>query len=169
MHFASDNEGAKGGRCSPAHTVHGPIRRFLGAVQSKCVPSTVATHLRCMSAQGTQDASGLPAPSSVHAVSPSSTLRSPLDAWPLSMPVSEKAPSLGPASVDEEGGKPTTWRSRMRRMLQVPAFASPLTPVLNPVVTRGQWEIVVRSAVMAFLLSALIIGGLVGAPETRVV
>ena len=118
---------------------------------------------------GDQDAPGLPAaPPSVHAVSPSSTLRSPLDAWPLSVPVSEKVPSLGPASVDEEGGKPTTWRSRMRRMLQVPAFASPLTPVLNPVVTRGQWEIVVRSFVVAGVIAWVVVGSLLALPEMPV-
>lgn len=54
-------------------------------------------------------------------------------------------------------------------MLEVPAFASPLTPVLNPVVTRGQWEIVVRSAFIALVVSAVVIGALVAVPETRVV
>lgn len=61
----------------------------------------------------------------------------------------------------------TSWQKRVRRMLQVPAFASPLTPVLNPIVTRGQWEIVVRSAIIAFVVSAAIIGGLVAIPETH--
>jgi hypothetical protein len=45
--------------------------------------------------------------------------------------------------------------ARMRDMLSVPAFSSPLTQVLNPVVTRAQWEIVVRSAAIALLLTIM--------------
>ena len=55
------------------------------------------------------------------------------------------------------GGVRTLGRGRrglrglgLRKMyLSVPAFAAPLTPVLNPLVGRAQWEIVVRSAAMA--------------------
>jgi hypothetical protein len=51
-----------------------------------------------------------------------------------------------------EGEQPVV-ASRLHEMLSVPAFKSPLTPILNPVVTRAQWEIVVRSAAIAFLLT----------------
>ena len=60
-----------------------------------------------------------------------------------------------------------SWRERLRKVyLAVPAFAAPLTPVLNPLVGRAQWEIVVRSAAVSAVLSCVIVGGLVGAPET---
>ena len=52
-----------------------------------------------------------------------------------------------------------------RVYLAVPAFASPLTPVLNPLVGRAQWEIVVRSAAMAFFLSCIVVGALLAVPE----
>lgn len=60
------------------------------------------------------------------------------------------------------------WRLRLRKVyLAVPAFASPLTPVLNPLVGRAQWEIVVRSAFLSMLVSCVVVGGLVAAPETH--
>lgn len=60
-----------------------------------------------------------------------------------------------------------TWRARLKKVyLSVPAFSAPLTPVLNPLVGRAQWEIVVRSAALSLVLSCVIVGGLLGAPET---
>lgn len=60
-----------------------------------------------------------------------------------------------------------TWRARLKKVyLSVPAFSAPLTPVLNPLVGRAQWEIVVRSAALSVVLSCVIVGGLLGAPET---
>ncbi|CAK5270254.1 unnamed protein product [Mycena citricolor] len=47
------------------------------------------------------------------------------------------------------------------RVSAVPAFAVPLTPVLSSVIVRGQWEIVVRSGLIAFVLAMIICGGLV--------
>ncbi len=99
-------------------------------------------------------------------ISPASTLRPPSVNWPRSA-TSEKGLDSDPFPAKPQPEGKTSWRKRLRRMLQVPAFASPLTPVLNPIVTRGQWEIVVRSAVIAFVVSAVIIGGLVAAPETH--
>ena len=49
----------------------------------------------------------------------------------------------------------------------VPAFASPFTRVLNPVVTRAQWEIVVRSAVVAGIICWSIVGSLLAIPVGR--
>ena len=56
------------------------------------------------------------------------------------------------------------WRSRWKGVLSVPAFKSPLTKILSPVVTRAQWEVVVRSGVLAFVISSVILGFLVAIP-----
>ncbi|KAI0720510.1 hypothetical protein C8T65DRAFT_705746 [Cerioporus squamosus] len=165
VHFASDVEKhARATRPLGQREVpRGPMGKFLGTLQQKCGPRNVAMYL-LGGGQGSASTLGAPEseaaqeirPSSVGPVSPTSTLSPPSVVWP-----SEKAG----ASTKSK----TSWRKRVRRMLQVPAFASPLTPVLNPIVTRGQWEIVVRSALIALVLSASVVGGLVAAPETRVV
>jgi hypothetical protein len=49
------------------------------------------------------------------------------------------------------------------RVRTVPAFG-PLTRVLSPIVSRAQWEIVVRSASVAMLLSLTIVGSLLAVP-----
>jgi hypothetical protein len=49
----------------------------------------------------------------------------------------------------------------------VPALASPLTRTLNPVVTRAQWEIVVRSAAVAGVICWTIVGCLLAIPVGR--
>ena len=56
------------------------------------------------------------------------------------------------------------WRVQWRRMLSVPAFRSPLTRIWSPVVTRAQWEIVVRSGLLSFVISAIAIAVLVAVP-----
>ena len=56
------------------------------------------------------------------------------------------------------------WRARWKRVLSVPAFKSPLTKILSPVVTRAQWEIVVRSGLLAFVISAIVVAILVAVP-----
>ncbi|KAG7443069.1 uncharacterized protein BT62DRAFT_982231 [Guyanagaster necrorhizus] len=56
-------------------------------------------------------------------------------------------------------------RKQYKKVKAVPAFASPLTRVLSPVVIRGQWEIVIRSFVIACLVSWLIVGSLLAVPE----
>ena len=63
--------------------------------------------------------------------------------------------------------KPNAWRERFRKVSAVPAFASPLTPILNPIVGRAQWEIVMRSAVMASMISLIVIGALLSIPVTH--
>ncbi|CAA7261522.1 unnamed protein product [Cyclocybe aegerita] len=55
-------------------------------------------------------------------------------------------------------------KRRFRMMNAVPAFAVPLTRVLSPVVVRGQWEIVVRSAVLGFLFAWAVVGSLLAVP-----
>ncbi|TFK40552.1 hypothetical protein BDQ12DRAFT_601842 [Crucibulum laeve] len=58
-------------------------------------------------------------------------------------------------------------RKRFRMVKAVPAFAVPLTRVLNPIIVRGQWEIVVRSAAAAFVITWVIVGALLAIPEAR--
>ncbi|KAF9013510.1 hypothetical protein BDQ17DRAFT_1343569 [Cyathus striatus] len=55
-------------------------------------------------------------------------------------------------------------KKRFRLVKAVPAFAVPLTRILNPVIVRGQWEIVVRSAAMAFIISWVVVGVLLAIP-----
>ncbi|KAF9645755.1 hypothetical protein BDM02DRAFT_417328 [Thelephora ganbajun] len=57
-----------------------------------------------------------------------------------------------------------SWRVRWKRVLSVPAFRSPLTKILNPVVTRAQWEVVVRSGILAFVISFVIVAIIVAVP-----
>jgi hypothetical protein len=56
-----------------------------------------------------------------------------------------------------------TIESQHTRVRRVPAFG-PITRVLSPVVSRAQWEIVVRSAFVSILISLAIVGGLVAIP-----
>jgi len=55
-------------------------------------------------------------------------------------------------------------RRRFRIVNAVPAFAVPITRVLDPVIIRGQWEIVVRSAILALFISWAICGPLLAIP-----
>ncbi|PIL22545.1 hypothetical protein GSI_15234 [Ganoderma sinense ZZ0214-1] len=184
VHFAFDTETTRrpSASATPANREGAPAwwRTAVGLLQQKCGPSNVAMYFLGGAGDSTSTVTG---PESVGGperppdmrgpitgpISPASTLRPPSLNWPRSA-TSEKAMVSESSSFPEKPqlmeGK-TSWRKRVRRMLQVPAFASPLTPVLNPIVTRGQWEIVVRSAVIAFVVSSVIIGGLVAVPETR--
>lgn len=65
---------------------------------------------------------------------------------------------------DNQGTKEESVWKRFKKVKEVPAFAVPLTRVLSPVVVRGQWEIVVRSAVIAFLISWVVLGVILAAP-----
>ena len=58
----------------------------------------------------------------------------------------------------------TKVRKRFRLINAVPAFAAPLTRVLSPVIVRAQWEIVVRSAIIAFLISWVVVGSFLAVP-----
>lgn len=57
--------------------------------------------------------------------------------------------------------------SRFKKVSKVPAFQSPLTKILSPVVTRAQWEIVVRSAIFSLFISWGLLAGLLAAPVIR--
>ncbi|KAJ7640548.1 hypothetical protein B0H17DRAFT_1216599 [Mycena rosella] len=58
-------------------------------------------------------------------------------------------------------------RKQFKLFKDVPAFAVPLTPVLNSIVVRGQWEIVIRSAFVALLICWVVIGSLLAIPPPR--
>jgi hypothetical protein len=61
---------------------------------------------------------------------------------------------------------PHTIDNQHHRVRKVPAFG-PLTRVLSPIVTRAQWEIVVRSAFVAMLMSLSIVGCFLAIPVRR--
>ncbi|KAF7346220.1 hypothetical protein MSAN_01848900 [Mycena sanguinolenta] len=56
---------------------------------------------------------------------------------------------------------------KFKMVRAVPAFAVPLTPILSSVVVRGQWEIVMRSAVYGFLICWVVLGSLLAIPPRR--
>ncbi|TFK27746.1 hypothetical protein FA15DRAFT_701742 [Coprinopsis marcescibilis] len=58
----------------------------------------------------------------------------------------------------------TKVHQRFKLIRAVPAFAVPLTKILSPVIRRGQWEIVIRSAAIAFLTTWFVVGGLLAIP-----
>ncbi|KAK7048298.1 hypothetical protein R3P38DRAFT_2868528 [Favolaschia claudopus] len=53
---------------------------------------------------------------------------------------------------------------KFKKVRAVPAFSVPLTPVLSSVIVRGQWEIVTRSALFAFLICWVVLGCLLAVP-----
>jgi len=55
-------------------------------------------------------------------------------------------------------------KRRFKIVQAVPAFSSPLTHVLSPVIVRGQWEIVIRSTLIALLVSWIVLGSLLAVP-----
>lgn len=71
-----------------------------------------------------------------------------------------------PTPTTQRRSAKNMWRMGIRSgYLAAPAFAAPLTPVLDPLVGRAQWEIVVRSAVVSAVVSVLVVAGIVGIPE----
>ncbi|KAJ7644077.1 hypothetical protein FB45DRAFT_736145 [Roridomyces roridus] len=87
--------------------------------------------------------------------------------WTTAVPTAvrdEKVPhELAAEHIDKESAV----RKQFKMVQAVPAFAVPLTPVLSDVVVRGQWEIIVRSAVFALILSCVLLGCLLIPPMRR--
>ena len=86
---------------------------------------------------------------------------------PVPRPFSHSHPSIPDATEKNTlNVKPAkeNWRARWKRALSVPAFRSPLTKILSPVVTRAQWEIVIRSGVLSFVISFTVTAALVAVP-----
>jgi hypothetical protein len=69
--------------------------------------------------------------------------------------------------VPEKDAADSSVTKKFRKVINVPAFQSPLTKILSPVVTRAQWEIIIRSGVLAFLLSCGLLSGIVAVPTIR--
>jgi hypothetical protein len=76
-------------------------------------------------------------------------------------------PSRSPNAPSSSPDRLVDLAAQFKMIKAVPAFASPFTRVLNPVVTRAHWEIVVRSAAVAGVISWIIIGCLVAIPVDR--
>ncbi len=55
-------------------------------------------------------------------------------------------------------------KMRFKKISAVPPFRAPLTRVLSPIIQRGQWEIVIRSAVIGLLLAWMVVGTLLAVP-----
>jgi hypothetical protein len=80
----------------------------------------------------------------------------------------EKEQTMVTVSVHPTHDDPAkTVTIRFKKVSGVPMFKSPLTKILSPVVTRAQWEIVVRSALLAFCLSWGLLAGILAAPRVR--
>ncbi|KII90740.1 hypothetical protein PLICRDRAFT_39316, partial [Plicaturopsis crispa FD-325 SS-3] len=118
-------------------------RIVLGGMQTKCAHWSLPVKSRVSSSYDNEKEQypGSPTPSFGHPAAFAST--------PTTIPFDARA----------------TAEVRLKKIQAVPAFASPLTRVLSPVVTRAQWEIVMRSSVAALLLSWVILGPLLAVPE----
>ncbi|KAH8104586.1 hypothetical protein BXZ70DRAFT_596887 [Cristinia sonorae] len=153
------------------------VWRWMGQAQARCSPgNAVEMHRK---AEKSEKAAAAAAAAAASNLSPPP----PVTHTPSSSPsprlfVPPHHPSQTPSVADPRDvqietvcpvAKATAWRKRFRKVSAVPAFASPLTPVLNPIVGRAQWEIVVRSAMMAAVISAVVVGALVSVPVKQVV
>ncbi|KAG6877467.1 hypothetical protein C0993_007084 [Termitomyces sp. T159_Od127] len=86
-------------------------------------------------------------------------------------------PESGRSNFEESVARPTTTarpsrcrqnafsiKKQFREIRAVPAFTS-LTRILSPVVVRAQWEIVVRSCLIAFVISWIVVGIILAIPQ----
>ncbi|TCD70513.1 hypothetical protein EIP91_002858 [Steccherinum ochraceum] len=140
---------------------------LMGRAQSKCSPGNAVDAHRsqlALEGQGLKTSSPSATPLPTH-TRPSA----PPPAASHSHPTvkREKDSTLEATFPIAAKGATTAWRERFKKVSAVPAFASPLTPVLNPVVGRAQWEIVIRSALMAIVISVVVIGALLSVPVRR--
>ncbi|KIY45605.1 hypothetical protein FISHEDRAFT_49164 [Fistulina hepatica ATCC 64428] len=60
--------------------------------------------------------------------------------------------------------KSKAFQKRLSFIQAVPAFGSPLTKIHSPIVVRGQWEIVMKSTIIALFISWIIVGVLLAVP-----
>jgi hypothetical protein len=73
---------------------------------------------------------------------------------------------LGKGKTNAEEELEGRVRTRFKLVRRVPLFG-PLTKVLSPVVSRAQWEIVMRSCGCAILMGLVLVGCLLALPEKR--
>jgi hypothetical protein len=88
------------------------------------------------------------------------TKRDSISADPSQLSTPQNSPCASPR-------RPVDPVAQFKVIRAVPAFASPFTRVLNPVVTRAQWEIVVRSAGVAGVICWTFVGSLLAIPVSR--
>lgn len=72
----------------------------------------------------------------------------------------------GESNLDGATSKEEKVRLRFKKISAVPPFKAPLTKILSPLIQRGQWEIVIRTGFIGFVLAWAIVGGLLAAPVT---
>ncbi|KAG6816301.1 hypothetical protein H0H87_007133 [Tephrocybe sp. NHM501043] len=77
--------------------------------------------------------------------------------------VSRPKVAVRPARRHQDG---ISFQKQFKKVQTVPPFTH-LTRVLSPVVVRGHWDIVVRSTMIAFLISWIIVGVVVAIPVLR--
>nr|GAT60371.1 predicted protein [Mycena chlorophos] len=124
---------------SPAQTnidIKLSLKGFIGRMQAKCAPRWVVPTI-----VGEDEKDNSPDATEKRASRPN-------------MDASRERPRPDKNAVDKQ----------FKRVRAVPAFAVPLTPILSPVVVRGQWEIVVRSMLFALLFSVSFVAVLLAIP-----
>jgi hypothetical protein len=67
------------------------------------------------------------------------------------------------ASSSPPPSKASSLRRQLRKIKAVPVFAE-MTFVLSPIIVRGQWEIVLKSTIIGFVLACTILGCLLAIP-----
>ncbi|KAK7690102.1 hypothetical protein QCA50_006749 [Cerrena zonata] len=145
------------------------IWMFLSWIQVKCSPGNAADHHMAATAQRTPGpGAGNGAVSEKSRTGPQSqTHLHPNSQQQTQQQTANEKSTTATVTAEKEKikKKPLSWRESFRRVSQVPAFASPLTPVLNPIVGRAQWEIVVRSAFISAVVCGTVVGALMGVPS----
>ncbi|KAG5648311.1 hypothetical protein DXG03_004883 [Asterophora parasitica] len=89
----------------------------------------------------------------------SNAARSPRSSFSITRP---KSTTVVPRSHEKEKGQAVV-KKHFKMVKAVPPFSS-LTRILSPVVVRGHWEIVVRSAAIAFFITWVVLGSLLAVP-----
>ena len=92
----------------------------------------------------------------------STTLRPPSN----SDHTASKSKAKGRLDVKQAKGG---WRAWWNRVLSVPAFESPLTKILSPLVTRAQWEVIIRSGIFSFVISSVVVAVPAPWPENNLI
>lgn len=135
----------------PQSVTHGPHFRTTNTHHSSNSPASLLAHLqaKCTLKRWSKSPS-LP---THRPTSPSSSFDSSI-------------PKKSEQTLRRRESTETSMSERFKRIRAVPAFAS-LTRVLSPVIARGQWEIVTRSAVISLVVCWVVLGCLLAVPVVR--
>ncbi|KAJ7069847.1 hypothetical protein C8F01DRAFT_1207376 [Mycena amicta] len=136
---------ARGLRSPSRTSIKLSVKGFIGRLQSKCVPRWVSPPPVVAESSAPPIAEG------------DEKSHRPRDSV-------DSSPHLDPGRSRPDK---SAVNKQFKRVRAVPAFSVPLTPILSSVVVRGQWEIVVRSALLALLLSWVLLGVLLAIPPHR--